>query len=100
MKDYIDANFSYNISPKSLAEIFFVNPSYASRCFSQKHGFTITEYIQNVRINRAKILLQSTNVPINNIALNVGYIDTNYFSRIFKKQVGLSPQEYRKLHQT
>ena len=100
LKDYIDSNYSYNISPKSLAESFFVNASYASRCFSQKYGLTITEYIYKVRIGRAKALLQSTNAPINNIALNVGYIDANYFSRIFKKQVGLRPQEYRKLYQT
>ncbi len=99
IKDYIDANFSYNISPKSLAEEFFVNPSYASRCFSQKHGITLTEYVHKVRIDRAKVLLQSTNAPVNNIAINVGYIDVNYFFRIFKKQVGVTPKEYRKMHQ-
>lgn len=98
IKDYIDANYSYNISPKSLAEKFFINASYASRCFSQKHGITLTEYIHKVRIDRARILLQSTNAPVNNIALNVGYIDTNYFSRIFKKQVGVTPKDYRKMH--
>ncbi len=99
IKDYIDANYSYYITPKSLAEKFFINPSYASRCFSQKHGITLTEYIHKVRIDRAKVLLQSTNAPVNNIALNVGYIDANYFSRIFKKQVGFTPQEYRKMYQ-
>ncbi len=99
IQDYINANYSYNITPKSVANKFFINPSYASRCFAQKHGITLTEYIHKVRINRAKILLHSTNAPVSNIALNVGYIDANYFSRIFKKQVGLSPQEYRKGYQ-
>ena len=98
MKDYVDTNYSYNISPKSIAEKFFVNPSYASRCFSQKHGITLTEYIHKVRIDRAKVLLQSTNVPVNNIAINVGYIDVNYFFRVFKKQVGVTPKDYRKMH--
>lgn len=96
MRDYINANYGYNITSKSIADKFFVNHSYASRCFSQEHGITLTEYIHKVRIDRAKILLYSTNAPVSNIALNVGYIDANYFSRIFKKQVSLSPQEYRK----
>lgn len=98
MKDYVDTNYSYNISPKSIAEKFFVNPSYASRCFSQKHGITLTEYIHKVRINRARVLLHSTSAPINNIAINVGYIDVNYFFRVFKKQVGVTPKDYRKMH--
>ncbi len=99
MQDYINANYSYNITPQSIADKFFVNHSYASRCFSQKHGITLTEYIHKIRIDRAKTLLRSTNTPISNIALNVGYIEANYFSRIFKKQVGLSPQAYRKTYQ-
>lgn len=95
MQDYINANYSYNISSKSIAEKFYVNPSYASRCFSEKHGQTITEYINKVRIERAMLLLKISMTPVSNIALNVGYTDLNYFSRVFKKWVGLSPTQYR-----
>ena len=95
MRDYIDANFGYNITPKSVAKTFFVNASYASRHFHQTHGITLTDYIHRVRIQRAKLLLRSTNAPVCNIALNVGYIDPNYFSRIFKKLEGMPPQVYR-----
>lgn len=98
MQNYINANFCYNISPSSIADRFFVNRSYASRCFSQTHGITLTSYIHKVRIERAKALLSSTNAPVSSIALNVGYIDANHFSRIFKKWVGLSPQKYRKTY--
>ena len=95
MRDYIDANYGYNITPKGLASKFFVNAAYASRCFSQVHGITLTEYIHKVRIDRAKLLLQSTGAPAGNIGLNVGYIDANYFSRVFKQRTGLTPLQYR-----
>lgn len=95
MQDYINANYSYSISPKNIAEKFYVNPSYASRCFSEKHGITLTEYISQVRIAKAMLLLKISTTPISNIALNVGYTDLNYFSRLFKKRVGLTPTQYR-----
>ena len=56
---------------------------------------TITEYISSVRIEHAKNLLATTSAPIGSIALNVGIDDANYFTRIFKKFVGMSPTEYR-----
>ena len=99
MRGYIDANYCYQISPNSIARRFFVNPSYASRCFRQKYGVTLTEYIGRVRMERAKVLLRSTSAPINSIALNVGYTDPNYFSRTFKKQVGMTASAYRTARQ-
>lgn len=95
MRSFIKQNYKSHLSTKEVAEAFHINPSYASRCFSQKYQMTITEYIMSVRVKQAKILLSTTEAPIGNIALNVGYDDVNYFSRIFKKIVGCSPLQYR-----
>ena len=94
---FIRFNYRYKISPKEIANEFHVNASYASRRFSQHYKKTITEHITYVRIKRAKMLLSETNAPIGNIALNVGFDDVNYFTRVFKKATNLSPSQYRKL---
>ena len=95
IKIYIRQNYRYQLSTGNIAEAFFVNASYASRRFSESFGVTITEYISSVRIEHAKNLLATTSAPIGSIALNVGIDDANYFTRIFKKFVGMSPTEYR-----
>lgn len=92
---YIEKNYMNDISPKKLCDVFFLNQSYMSREFSKHYGFTITDYISKVRIDTAKKLLAGSNVPIGNIALNVGFSDANYFSRVFAKLVGKSPMAYR-----
>lgn len=97
INNFIRLNYRYNISPREIANEFHVNPSYASRRFSQHYNKTITERIAEVRIKRAMALLDETDAPIGNIALNVGFDDVNYFSRVFKKATGLSPTQYRRL---
>ena len=95
MQIYIRKNYRDRITAGSVAEAFHVNPSYASRIFSKKHGVTITEYINSVRVEEAKLLLRSTDVPVGNVALNVGFDDLNYFSRVFRKTTGCSPCQFR-----
>ena len=95
--NFIKYNYRYKISTNEIANEFHVNPSYASRCFSQRYQKTITEHITFTRIKHAKMLLSETNAPIGNIAINVGFDDVNYFSRVFKKATGLSPTKYRRL---
>ena len=97
INNFIRLNYRYNISPREISNEFHVNPSYASRRFSQYYNKTITERITEVRIKRASALLDETDAPIGNIAMNVGFNDVNYFSRIFKKATGLSPTQYRRL---
>ena len=93
---YVQLNYRHKLSAKDIASEFHVNASYASRRFSQRYQITITEHISRVRTERAKMLLQETEAPIGNIALNVGFDDINYFSRVFKKITSISPLEYRK----
>ena len=92
---YIKQNYRNVLSTKQLAETFFVNPSYLSRCFRQHRGITVTEYIARIRIEHAKRLLATTNASVGIIALNVGFDDANYFIRVFKKHAGCSPTDYR-----
>ena len=95
MKTYIEVNYYKDITPLSVAKRFFVNPSYASRIFSKNVGISMNEYINCRKIDRAKLLLSSSTIPMSSISLNVGFSDANYFARIFKRIVGVSPTEYR-----
>lgn len=72
-----------------------ISPSHLSKIFSQETSQTITEYLTQVRIGRAKELLKTTNNKTFEIAYQVGYNDPHYFSNIFKKTTGFTPKEYR-----
>ena len=96
IKQFIRLNYRSSLSLSEIAKALHINASYASRLFSSKYGKTITEYITHVRIEHAKNLLTTTDASIGNIALNVGFEDVNYFSRLFKKHTGCSPCKYRK----
>ena len=67
-----------------------------STVFSQEMGMTFTDYVTKVRLERAKHLLSSTSCRSVEIAAAIGYSDPHYFSYLFKKQVGLSPRDFRK----
>lgn len=93
-KCYIEGNFQKNIEVIELAERVFVSPSYLMRCFKKETGKTITQYITECRIEKAKTLLQQNTVS--DTAFAVGFNDSNYFGNVFKKLTGLPPQVYKK----
>ena len=95
IKNYLDQEYIHGAKLSRVAARFFVNPSYASRTFSRQYGVSIVDYVNRLKIDRAKLLLSTTDIPLGSIALNVGFSDANYFSRLFKKNVGISPREYR-----
>jgi two-component system response regulator YesN len=72
-----------------------ISPYYFSKLFKEETGENFIECLTNIRIEKAKQLLQNKEVSIKNICVETGYSDPNYFSRIFKKQVGITPTEYR-----
>ena len=94
---YIQYSYKTQITPKSLAESFFVNQSYLSRHFKANMGETLTDYINRTRLENSKILIKSSDLPISVVVLNVGYTDPNYFVKLFKKQYGVTPSEYRQI---
>jgi two-component system response regulator YesN len=94
-KSFIEENYSRDISLDDVSRFVDISPYYFSKLFKEETGENFIEYLTNIRIERAKLLLQSKEVSIKNICVETGYSDPNYFSRIFKKQVGVTPTEYR-----
>lgn len=89
---------SYGNSELSLnyvCRLYNYHPNYLSRRFHQETGSSFTEYLQNCRIRHAKHLLTNTTLLIQEISSGVGYPNALYFSRVFKKTVGISPSKYR-----
>jgi two-component system response regulator YesN len=94
-KTYIEENYSKDISLDDVSRIVDISSYYFSKLFKEETGENFIEYLTNIRIEKAKKLLQNREISIKNICADTGYSDPNYFSRIFKKQVGVTPTEYR-----
>jgi len=95
---YIRDNYMNNVSLENVAQHVFISPYYLSHLFKDELGITFVEYLTQVRIERARELLQSTGMSIVAIATEVGYEDASYFSKVFRKRCGLSPNLYRRQH--
>lgn len=82
---------------ESLASEVFMNPDYLSKLFKKNTGSSLMDYVTKVRIERAKELLERTVLTISEIAIETGYSNTAYFTKMFKKYTnGVTPREYRK----
>ena len=92
---YLHQNFRKKITLKLIGDITFFTPVYCDAVFKKDTGETIIDYLLTLRIEESKKLL-SKNTDISQIAESVGFQDSNYFSRVFKKRVGCSPSAYRK----
>jgi AraC-like DNA-binding protein len=94
-KSFIQSHFSEDLSLNRIAGEVFLSPNYFSSLFSQVAGQTIFEYIHDVRIDEAKRLLAETNLPVRQLARRVGIPSASYFCRLFRKAVGMAPQDFR-----
>ncbi len=92
---YVKHNYNKCINLAQVSNELSMNYSYISNLFSLKVGKTFTQYIVQVRMEKAKNMLISTNNKINDIAENCGYSNSKYFYRVFKGYVGITPNEYR-----
>lgn len=72
-----------------------LSPSYLSALFSQETGQTLTEYVNEKRVKLAMRLLATTKLQIQTIAQHCGILDVHYFSKVFKKKLGITPKQYR-----
>lgn len=93
----IDFDLTADLSLKTQAQLLSVNPSYLSTLFKKETGVTLTEYVNRKRIEHALLLLNSTNMQIQLVALHCGIPDVNYFTKTFKKLVGRTPKDYREM---
>ncbi len=91
----VDADLTSDLGLEAQARLLNVNASYLSSLFKKETGCTLTDYVNNRRIEYAIYLLNTTDMQIQSIAQNCGFMDVNYFTRVFKKIVGRTPTEYR-----
>jgi len=95
-KAYIDGHFTDpELQMSKVANRFNISPSHFSTVFRQEVGETFRDYLSKTRINRAKELLRTTNLKCSEVAHQSGYNDPHYFSSIFKKKTGQTPQQFR-----
>ena len=95
MKEYIEYHYSEGITLGEMANRFNISNGYLSKIFQQHVGEKFTNYINMIRINKAKELLKTTDYKIYEVADEVGFKDSYYFSSWFKKKVGVTPTTYR-----
>ncbi len=95
LQRYIDDHLSESFGLAQLAQKAGYAPSYLSSLFTKATGQGLTEYICENRITRAKELLGSTNLQVNQVCYDVGFRDLAHFNRTFKKMVGITPRQYR-----
>jgi len=93
--NYIYLHLDEELSSSLLAEILKKNPTSLSAAFSREVGMSITNYIHQTRINEAIRYFNTTNMSVSEVAVAVGFQDFAYFSRLFRRQAGCSPREYR-----
>lgn len=96
IKDYIRTHYAdSSLSVKEIADHVHLSTSYLCTYFKNETGSTLNQYLAEYRMNKAKKLLSDPRNRISEISSMVGYADGNYFGKSFKKNVGMSPSEYR-----
>ena len=83
------------LSLYSLDALNGMNPAYFGRIFRQTEGCSVSDYLNQVRLEQAKLLLRTTDAPVAEVAVQVGFSSSNYFYSIFKKNTGITPAVYR-----
>ena len=95
MISYIQQNFTRKISLKEFGNQFHLSEKYISRYFKEHFHITISQYINHLRMEHARQLLQETTLPVTEVAMRCGYENVSYFIRSFKKMYGNPPLKYR-----
>ena len=95
---YVQQHYSEPITLESVCEAVGFSPSYFSALFKRETGENFVRYLTRVRIDRAKELLQQTNLSVSEVCSRVGYNDLKHFTQTFKKETSLSPAQYRRLY--
>lgn len=95
-KAYLDSHFADpEIKMSAVAQKYNISPSHFSTVFHQEFGETFRDYLSKIRLNYAKELLRTTNLKIAEVAHQSGFSDSHYFSTVFRKNTGSTPQQFR-----
>lgn len=92
---YINNNYKDNITLDTVANMVHLNSSYFSSIFKKEMGLSFSSYLNKIRIEQSKLLLKNTDYSILNIALEVGFEDQSYFSKVFKSLTNMTPKQYK-----
>ncbi len=95
-KGFMDMHYDQKLTLKDISDSCNLNEDYLNRIFKRETGTTIMDYLNTVRIEKAKMLLKNTNIPIIDISAYVGISSRQYFNQVFKRLTGQSPREFRK----
>lgn len=94
IRNYIEANY-IDITLDDLAEKFFLSKPYISKYIKEKSGMTFGELVKKIRMKKARALLKSSSMTVENISLSVGYQNVEHFNRLFKKAYEMTPMQFR-----
>ncbi len=95
VNEFVASNLSKDVSIQTVAQHVFLHPSYLSRVYKTESGESFSDYVLRVRMEKAVALLKNKGMKVYDISSELGYSQTQHFIKMFKKQFGLTPQEYR-----
>uniref|UniRef100_UPI00356691CF response regulator transcription factor n=1 Tax=Enterocloster aldenensis TaxID=358742 RepID=UPI00356691CF len=95
MREYIRNNYMKEISMQDAARVMNYSDAYFCKLFKQCFDQNFTSYLTNFRVNEAKKLLKDRNISVKDVGMRVGYYDSNYLAKVFKRVTGVIPSEYR-----
>lgn len=95
IEKHLQANIDRDVKLQELSDHFYISREYISRKFKQEFNVSISDYVLKIRMDKAKFLLKNSQLKIYDIAGMIGYQDDKYFRKVFKKVVGITPNEYR-----
>ena len=93
---YIQEHYKENIGRNEISSQFYLAPEYLSKMYKKKTGKKLKDFINEYRLEQAKILLKNKKLRISDVAVEVGFDNFSYFSTLFKKSTGMTANEYRK----
>lgn len=96
VREYIDEKYSEPLTRESVAQAFYISPNYLSHLFQKTGAVGFNEYLNYTRLEHAKTLLKRYDLKVKEVAHACGFIDSNYFCRLFRKNTDRSPSEYRR----
>lgn len=93
--EYIILNYNTDLTLSGLADKFRISPSYLSHSFKREINKGVREFIEEIRVSNACLFIENTDMNISQVGYAVGYLDSNYFTKVFKKRMNITPSAYR-----